>query len=105
MNDESNLTTFLNSRGSSNIVLTVINNHILRTVEHWEVSDQENCIDHSIIKFAGGQGSGSRNKQEFQGVKYNFKSENIVKFQGNLFRLLEERLNTTNKKGGSMTWT
>ena len=30
------------------------------------------------------------------------KSEDIVKFQGNLFRLLEERLNTTNTEGGSV---
>jgi len=36
MNEESNLTTFLNSRGSSNIDLTVINNHLLRAVQHWK---------------------------------------------------------------------
>jgi hypothetical protein len=30
------------------------------------------------------------------------KSEDIVKFQGNLLRLIEERLNTTNTEGGSV---
>ena len=54
MNEESTLTTFLNSRGSSNIDLTVTSNQLLRTVEHWEVSDQERCSNHSIIKFAIG---------------------------------------------------
>ena len=40
MNEESALTTFLNSRGSNNIDLTVISNQLLRAVVHWEVSDQ-----------------------------------------------------------------
>ena len=71
-------------------------------MEHWEFSDQKSCSDHSIIKFAIGQGSWSRSKQESQGFKYVVKSEDIVKFQGDLLRLLEERLNTTNKEGGSV---
>jgi len=56
MNEERPLTTFLNIRGSSSIGLTVISNQLLRAVVHWEVSDQESCSDHSIIKFAIGQG-------------------------------------------------
>jgi len=77
MNEESTLTTFLNSRGSSNIDLTVINNQILRAAEHWEVSDQESCSDHSIIKFAIGQGSWGRSQQESQGVRYIVKGKDI----------------------------
>jgi len=69
MNEESTLTTFLNSRGSSNIDFTVISNQLLTTVVHWEISDQESCSDYSIIKFAIGQGSWGRNKQESQGVR------------------------------------
>jgi len=99
MNEESNLTTFMNSRGSSNIDLTVVNNHLLRAMEHWEVSDQGSCSDHSIIKFVIGQGTGSRNKQESQGVRYNVKNEDIIKFQGNLIRLLADRFNTSNTDG------
>ena len=59
MNDESTLTTFRSSRGSINIDLTVISNQLFTAVEEWEVSDQENCSDHSIIKFAKGQGNGA----------------------------------------------
>ena len=40
MNEKSTLTPFLNSRGSSNIDLTVISNQLLKAVEHWEVSDE-----------------------------------------------------------------
>ena len=46
LNEDSNLTTYLSSRGSSNIDLTVTSNSILRAVEEWEVSDQESCSDH-----------------------------------------------------------
>ena len=102
MKDKNTLTTFLNSRDSSNIDLTVIKNQLLRAVEHWEISNQESYSDHSIIKFAIRQDSWSRSQQESQGVRYIVKSEDIVKFQGNLLRLLEERLNTTNKEGGSV---
>jgi hypothetical protein len=100
MNEKSTLTIFLNSRDSSSIDLTVISNQLLRAVEHLEVSDQESSSDHSIIKFAIGQGSWSRSKQENQGIRYIAKSEDIIKFQGNLLRLLDERLNTTNTEGG-----
>jgi hypothetical protein len=57
---------------------------------------------HSIIKFAIGQGSWGRSKQESQGVKYIVKGKDIDKFHGNLLRLQEERLNTTNTEGGSV---
>jgi hypothetical protein len=69
MNEKSTLTTFLNSRGSSNIDLTVISNQLFRAVEHWKVSDQESSSDHSIIKFAIGQGSWGRSKQDSQGIR------------------------------------
>jgi hypothetical protein len=105
LNEESTSTTFLNSRGSSDIDLTVIINQLLRAIEHWKVSDQESCSDHSIIKFAIGQGSWGSSKQESQGVRYIVKGKDIDKFQGNLLRLQEERLNTTNRKGGLLIWT
>jgi len=57
LNEESTLTTYLNSRGSSNIYLTVVSNQLLRAVENWEVSYQESCSDNCIIKFAVGQAS------------------------------------------------
>jgi len=69
LNEESTLTTYLSSRGSSNIDLTVVSNKLLRAVENWEVSDQESCSDHCIIKFVVGQASWSC-KLESQGLRY-----------------------------------
>jgi hypothetical protein len=48
MNEESNLTAFRSSRGTSNIDLTIINNQLLSAVMEWEISDQESCSNHSI---------------------------------------------------------
>ena len=52
INEESCLTTFRSSRGSSNIDITVINNQALDTAREWEIRDQESCSGHSIIKYA-----------------------------------------------------
>jgi len=101
MNEESTFTTFRGSRGSSNIDLTVISNQLLRAVEEWEISEQESCSDHSIIKFATGQGKGHRIKLDSQEVRYIVKREYVDIFQGNLLQLLEEKLSMTNKEGGT----
>ena len=55
--EESIITNYISSRGSSKIELTVVSNQILRAVENWEVSDQVNCSDHCLITFAVGQAS------------------------------------------------
>jgi hypothetical protein len=100
MNEESTLTTFLNSRGFSNIDLTVINNQLLRVAQNWEISDQESCSDHSIIKYAIGQDPCRRSLEEYHGVRYIVKKENIILFQRNLCRLLEVIHNPTNTERG-----
>jgi hypothetical protein len=51
MNKESELTTFQSRRGSSNIDLTIINNRLLKTFNDWEISGDESCSNHNIIKF------------------------------------------------------
>jgi hypothetical protein len=101
LKEENTSTTFLNNRGSSNIHLTAISNQLLRAVKHCD-SDLESCSDHSIIKFAIGQGSWGRSKQQRQGVRYIVKGEDINKFQANLLRLQEEKLNTTNTERGTV---
>ena len=100
MNEESSLTTFINSRGSSNIDLTIINNQLLRLALNWEISDQESCSDHSIIKYTIGQDPCSRSHEENHGVRYIVKKEDINSFQRNFYRLLEEMHNLANTEGG-----
>jgi hypothetical protein len=55
MNEERKLTIFQNRRGSSNIYLTIVNNQLLTALKNWEISEEECCSDHNIIKFGFGQ--------------------------------------------------
>ena len=50
MNEESEYTNFRSRRGTSNIDLTVISDQLPRKVVDWEISEQESCSDHSIIR-------------------------------------------------------
>ena len=77
LKEDSNLTTYLSSRGSSNIDLTVTSNSILREVEDWEVSNQESRSDHNFIKFAIRQVSYRRSKHENHEVRYIIRREDI----------------------------
>jgi len=40
MNEESELVTFQNRRGSSNIDLTIVNNQLLTALKNWEISEE-----------------------------------------------------------------
>jgi hypothetical protein len=57
MNEESDYRTFRSRRGTSNIDLTFINVQLVRTAVDWEICEQESCSDHSIIRYAIGQGN------------------------------------------------
>ena len=100
MNEASNYTTFRSGRGTSNIDLTVISNQLLSRVVEWEISDQESCSDHSIIRYAIGQGKGNRIEFDFHDVRYIVQKGNIEKFQENLLRLAEKKICKINKDGG-----
>jgi hypothetical protein len=99
LNEDSILTTYLTSRGSSNIDLTAASNSILRAVDDWEASNQESCSDHSIINYAIRQGSFRRSKHDNHAVRYIIKKEDIAKLQGNLTTLLEGKHGTSNSEG------
>jgi len=83
MTEESDYTTFRRRRGSSNIDLTVISVQLLRTVVEWEISDQESCSDHSIIRYAIDQGKGHMTEFDFQEVRYIVQKDNKQKYQRN----------------------
>jgi hypothetical protein len=71
MNDESELTTYNNRRGSSNIDLTITNNQIIKNLKHWEISMEESCSDHNLIKYTIEQ----ENKY---GIQYNYTGKRYV---------------------------
>lgn len=98
LNEESDYTTFRSSRGSSNIDLTIANNQLLRAVVEWEISDQDSCSDHSIIRYAIGHCKGYRSEYHFRDVRYLVQKCNIGKFKANLLRLAENKICETNTK-------
>jgi hypothetical protein len=51
INEDSTKTAFHSSRGSSNIDLTIVNNQMMASIKDWEISEEESCSDHNIIKF------------------------------------------------------
>jgi hypothetical protein len=55
MNEESEMTTFQNRRGSSNIDLTIVDNQLLTALKNWKISEEESCSVHKVIKFGFGQ--------------------------------------------------
>jgi len=75
MNEESHLTTFRNSRGTGNIELTIINNQLLNAVDKWEISDQDSCSDHSILRYVVGHSKAIRAERDTLEVKYKVTKE------------------------------
>jgi hypothetical protein len=89
MNEDSESTTFRSSRSTSNIDITVINNQLLSTFAEWEISDQESCSDHSIIRYALGHSPAQKSEFDTRDVRYKVTKDGIVKFQSNPNRLAE----------------
>jgi hypothetical protein len=76
LNEESDYTTFRSRRRASNIDITVISNQPLNTVVEWEISEQESCSDHNIIRYAIGQTAGHRTAIDDQELRYIAKKDN-----------------------------
>jgi hypothetical protein len=84
MNEESEQTTFQNRRGSSNIDLTIVNNQLPNVLKNWEISEEENCSDHNIIKFDLGQDTYHDTEYSYNGHRYVVTDGNLKKFDNNL---------------------
>jgi hypothetical protein len=51
INEHSERNIFSNTRGVSNIDLTITNNNLLKHVLDWEISEEESLADHNYIRF------------------------------------------------------
>jgi hypothetical protein len=101
INEESCLTTFLSSRGTSNFDITVINNQALDSVREREISDQESCSDHNMIKYVNGNSTPQLTEIDIGEVRYKVTKEDKEKFHINLIQLAEQKLCETNVVGGT----
>ena len=103
MNEKSYLTTFRSSHGKSNIDITIINDKLLRAIVNWEITDQESCSDHSVIRYDIRQDSAPHLETDTGEVKYKVRKDDKTKFQRNLIWLLERKLIATHNMGGTDT--
>jgi len=67
----------------------------------WEISEQECCSDHSIIRYTIGSTTVYRTKFDVQDMRYIVKKYNKEKFQRNLIQLAEKNLCKINKESGT----
>jgi len=81
MNEDSEMTTFQSTRGSSNIDLTISNNKLLKEMQDWKTVEEESCSDHKIIQFYIGQYDAHQTGSDFQNIKYVVREENRRKFE------------------------
>ena len=101
LNEKSDYTTFRSGRGASNIDVTVTSKQFLSKVVVWEISEQECCSDHSIIRYTIGWTTVHRTKFDVQDMRYIVKKDNNEKFQWNLIQLVEKKLCKIHKEGGT----
>jgi len=93
LNEESLQTTFRSTRGASNIDITITNGRLLSTGTDWEISDQESCSDHSVIRYViGQQKPTSCLSKNNDAARYKVNKVGKQKFQENLIRLTEQKL-------------
>ena len=90
MNEQSELTTYQSSRGRSNIDLTITNNSILKNLKDWEISMEDSCSDHNIIKFSLEQDNNYGIQYTYTGMKYITTEENYNRFEHNLQEAIEK---------------
>jgi hypothetical protein len=89
INEDGVRTMFQNSRGSSNIDLTIGNNQMLATVKDWEISE-ESCSNHNIIKFNLSFACDKAQIYNFLGTQYITKEQQHPDFHKNLLQSISK---------------
>jgi hypothetical protein len=98
MNEESELTTFQSRRGSSNIDLTIVNNLLLKNFSDWEISEDDSCSDHNIIKFKIGHETNHEIQHNHNGPRYNINEQNYDRFDKSLKELVGMKFQIENSE-------
>jgi hypothetical protein len=102
INEESTKTMFYSSRSSSNIDLTIVNNQILAAIKDWEISKEESCLEHNIIKcnlrFTT---NNKERKYIFSGTRYIMTEQQHKKKKKKLIQLISENFQIENDQGNT----
>jgi hypothetical protein len=65
-----------------------VNNQLLTALKNWDISEEESCSDHNIIKFGFGQAIYHNTVYDYNGHRYVVTDENLKKFDINLNRIV-----------------
>jgi len=71
---------------------------LLKTIGGWEISDEDSCSEHSIIKFSVGQSNTPGRQHIYQGTRYIINEQNLSRFDSNLKELLATKFQKRNTK-------
>jgi len=96
MNEKSERTTFQSRRESSNMDLTVINNRLLKNFHGWEISENQSCSDHNIIKFKLGDETKHVVQHNHYGLRCMLQEKIYNRFDQNLIELVSMKFQMEN---------
>jgi len=101
INEEKERSTFNNTRGVSNIDLTIVNNNLLTDVHNWEMSEEDSLSDHNYLKYkiSVSRGETYTNKTKYRSAKYVIKKEKLQLFDSNLAQEMLKK-DQHDKEGG-----
>jgi hypothetical protein len=91
INEHSERNTFSNTRGVSNIDLTITNNNRLKHVLDWEISEEESLADHNYIKFklSTKKGYNKINTDKFNNKKFYIQEDKLHLFDNKLVQEMQ----------------
>jgi D-hexose-6-phosphate mutarotase len=89
-------TTFQSSKGSSNIDLTIVNKQMLAKIKDWEISEEESCSEHNIIKFNLNTANDKAQLHDVQGIRYIIKEHQHIEFQSKLLQSISKNFQIEN---------
>lgn len=88
MNKDSNITTFSNSLGTSNINMTIISTQLLNKVSGWTSSEQESISDHNFIKYVIKHSIPIWHSETTPILRYETNKESFTRFHGNVHKIM-----------------
>jgi hypothetical protein len=95
INEKSERSTFHNSRGSSNIGLTISNDKLISDVMGWETGTEESLSDHNYLKYKIGVGGTNSQKKDnkVQSIMYVIKENKLHVFYRKLAQEMRKMAN------------
>ena len=100
INEENERSTFNNTRGLSNIDLTIFNNNLLNDVHDREISEEDSLSDHYYLKYkiSMSRGKPYTNKTKYRSANYVIKEGKLQLFDRNLAQEMLKKTNMTKRK-------